>query len=38
MLSNYPNSGMFFKVQDSLEYHPKSVLEEVMKLDHLIDC
>ena len=38
MLSNYPNSGMFFKVQDSLEYHPKSVLKEVMKLDHLIDC
>ena len=40
MLSNYPNSGIFFKIQDSLEYHPKSVREEVMKLDYLIliDC
>ena len=38
MLSHYPNSGMLFKIQDSLEYHPKSVHEEVMNLDHLIDC
>ena len=37
MLSYFPNSGMFFKIQDSLEYHPKSVHKEVMKLDHLVD-